>query len=58
MFSSRFIILAERTELRSNNMLDQNNTIEYVISFSEDIRTANITADDTDGVDCLVLDRE
>ena len=28
------------------------------IANREDIRTANIIADDPDGVDCLVLDRE
>lgn len=32
--------------------------ITLTLSFREDIRTANIIADDPDGVTCLVIDRD
>ena len=32
--------------------------VDVMLSCSEDVRTANVIACDTDGVDCLVLERE
>ena len=34
------------------------NNPDFSLPFSEEVRTANIIADDKDGVDCLCLDRE
>jgi len=31
---------------------------DFVLLYSEDVRTANVIACDNDGVDCLVLERE